>query len=123
VLGLREALVGGQRRRGLLPRQLQQVPVANQRLEGEVRQAVLPRSQQLARAPDAQVRLRDFEAVARPRQRRQARFRFLRRLFGRDGDEVGGAFAPAHAAAQLVELRQAVAVRVLDDHHGGVGDV
>ena len=45
--------------------------------------------------------------------------------YGGGGDEDAETFggAAAYAAAELVELREAEAVGVFDDHDGGVGDV
>ena len=82
--------------------------------------AVLLASQQIARAAQFQIERRDFEARAQIRkfaQRGQALARDLAQL-GIGGNQqirIGAPVRPAHAPAQLVQLRQAVALGVFDD--------
>ena len=78
---------------------------------------MLTGAQQLARAALLQVRPGDLKAVAGRRERAEA-------LVG-GGHEKAPALrrAAPHAPAELVELGQAVAVRVLDDHERCVWDV
>ncbi len=86
------------------------------------RQAGLPGAEHVARAPQRQVGLGDGEPIGRPFHDIQP---LLRDLIGRIGQEdaVGPMRSAAHPAAELVELGQAEALRVLDQHHGRVRDV
>jgi hypothetical protein len=82
---------------------------------------VLLAPEEVALAADAQVRTGDLEAVASAPEDLEALERPLPRLG--DEDAVARALAPAHPAAELVELREPEPLGVLDDHYGGVGYV
>ena len=85
--------------------------------------AVLPRAEELSGAAQAQVRLGDFKAVVRAHHGGQALAGFVAHLPRGHQDAEGAVRAASHAPAQLMELRQAEALGVLDDHHRGVGHV
>ncbi len=85
-------------------------------------------TQQIAGAADLEVERGDAEAAAEVAElldRRQALLRHRRqRLFGRDEHVgVGRTIAAADTSAQLIELRQAVAVGAVDHDGVGVRDV
>ena len=88
--------------------------------DAEAGQAALPRAEQVAFAAQLQIFLGDAEAVfgfAHDRQPRLGGFaerRFVEQQAGRM------ARAAADAAAQLVQLRKAEALGVLDHHDGGL---
>ena len=86
--------------------------------------AVLLPAQQVAGAAQFQIERGNLESraqVAEFLQRRQALARNFRQFGIRRHQQIGvsAAIRAAHPAAQLVELRQAVALRIFDDH--GVG--
>ncbi|TMA27619.1 MAG: hypothetical protein E6J87_21095 [Deltaproteobacteria bacterium] len=83
---------------------------------------MLARAQELARTADAQIGVRDREAVRRGEHRRQPRFAALSRA-ARHQHAQSRLRAAADAAAQLVQLREAEALRILDDHQRRVRDV
>ncbi len=89
----------------------------------KVEHTTLLRALDVARPAQLQVEVGDLEAVVGAHHRVEAFASFGAQLVFGHEDAVRLAAAPAHAAAQLVELRQPEAFRVLDDHHGGVGDV
>ena len=78
-----------------------------------------------AAAAQVEVDLGELEAVGRLDERLEARLRGLGQLLLRARDEQAVRLlrAAADAAAQLVELREAEAVGLLDDHHRRVRDV
>ena len=78
---------------------------------------MLAGAQQLARAPQFQIGLGDLEAVVGAHQRLQA----LVRLRHQETPALGR--ATSYPAPQLMQLGQTVAIRVLDDHDGGVWHV
>ena len=90
--------------------------------------AVLLAAEQVARAAQFQIERGDFEAgteIAEFFQRRKAfacDFAQLR-IRGNKQIGVGAAVRAAHAAAQLVQLAQAVALGVLDDDGVGERDI
>src|SRR5690606_22068670 len=94
----------------------QQVGVAGEVGEAEAGQAGLAGAEQLARTAQGKILFRDLESVvggahgfeALLRQRRQ------RRLVQQHA--TGGRAAAPDPPAQLVQLRQAQALRILDDH-------
>src|SRR5439155_10346883 len=82
----------------------------------------LPRAEELAGAAQPQVHFRDGEAVIRFHQRADS-------LAGgvvqplRDQDAIALLAAAADSPAELMQLRQTVALGLLDQHHGRVGNV
>ena len=91
--------------------------------EAQQRRARLSRAEELARPADREVAARDLEAIVGLEHRLQARLRGVgeRRAVEQHAD--ARAAAAADAAAQLVQLRQAEALGVLDDHERCVGHV
>ncbi len=86
-------------------------------------QAALPRAQNLARAAEPQILLRDAEAVlglahdGEPRPRRLPKGRGIEQKAG------GRLVAAADAAAKLVELGEAETLGMLDHHHRRIGHI
>ena len=74
-------------------------------------------------APYAQVFLRKLEAVGRAQHRLEPGLAVLGEGLGIDEEAVGLLLAATHAAPELVEGREAEALRVLHDHRGRVGHV
>ena len=116
--GLRRSVgvLAHQRQRGLASGR-DEARVAQEVGDAEVRQAaVLARAEELARAADARGRLR--RCGSRPSVSSSAREPRLAVLGAAARDEQAGAAprAAADAAAQLVELREAEALGVLDHH-------
>src|SRR5207247_866039 len=118
VLGPRQRRIARDDPGGRAPRRLEQVQVAREIGVPQRDPARLPRPGELPHPALLQVQLRDREAVGRVTKRLEAR-----RRFGRIGeqDAVARRRAPAHPAAQLVQLRQAEPLGVLDQHHRRVG--
>ena len=106
----------------LFARGFQRRRVLGQLGDGEAGQAVLARAQHLALAAQAEVDLGELEAVALPLHRLQPLARQRPGVFGEE-QAAGGVLAAADPAAQLVQLRDAVALGPLDHHHGRVGHV
>ncbi|HVG95254.1 MAG TPA: hypothetical protein VND21_12455, partial [Planctomycetota bacterium] len=82
---------------------------------------MLPRAEEVARAAQAQVLLRDLEPVVGARQHREAVGRAGRRPVDEHA-QAPDAAAP-DAASELMELGEPEALRVLHDEHRRVGDV
>ena len=93
--------------------------------EAEVGEPGLARAEELALAADLEVLLGELEAVGRRDQRLEPVVRALRQLLLRAGDEQAvRLLRPApDPAAQLVQLGEAEAVGLLDDHDRRVRDV
>ena len=101
-----------------------QLPVAHEVGDPQVGQpAVLARAEELARAADAQVGIGDREAVRAWRASPRAAPRCPRPLPRATSTQVPGLRAAPDAPAQLVQLREAEALGVLDDHQRRVRDV
>src|ERR1051325_4640642 len=97
---------------------LHQRVVAEDVADAKSQSARLARAEELAGAAGLEIALGDVEAVARGGEDVQALL-----LLVRDEDAVRLALAAAHAPAQLVQLREAEAVGVDDDHDRGVGNI
>ena len=97
---------------------LEQLDVLGQAGEAEGLQARLADAEHLPLAAQLEVDLGELEAVAVLAQRAQAA-----RLLGPEEQAQRLVLAAADPPAQLVQLGDAVALGVLDDHHGGVRDV
>jgi len=84
--------------------------------------AALPHAEELAGAAQFQVCLGQLEAIVGGLEDIQS---LLRRLAGVGAEDVavGLVRAAPDAPAKLVQLREAKAVGILDDHDGGVGNV
>ena len=102
---------------GVVAGGLQQLAMGGEVGQPHVGQAALAGAQQLAGAAQAQVLLGDAEAVLGLAHDGEPRLRGLAERLGVE-QQAGrlGAAAP-DPAAQLVELRQAEALGMLDDHH------
>ena len=102
----------------------QQVRIAHQVGHAQVRQARLAGAQQLARTAQFQVTPRDLEAIV-GLANRAAGARAPLRSTGSPYSNTQSTFlrAATHASAQLVQLREAHALGVLDDHQRGVRHV
>ena len=87
--------------------------------DAEAGQAALPRAEHVAFAAQAQILLGDAEAVFGLAQDGEPRLGGLaeRRLVEQQAGRMAG--PAADAAAQLVQLREAEALGVLDHHDGG----
>ena len=103
---------------GAVARSHEQLVVLRQPRDPEHRQAVLARAEHLAGPAQLEVDLGEPEAVALVRDRLEPR---QRRVAEQDAER--GVLAAAHPPAQLVQLRQAVALGRLDQHHGRVRHV
>ena len=120
--GVAELGVGGEDAGGELAGAQQRVAVARQAGELEVGHARLARPHHLPLAADLEVAVGELEPVVGLEQRLEARLRGAG-LRLREQQAVRLLAAPPHAAAQLVELREAEALGALDDHDGRVGHV
>ena len=86
------------------------------------RQARLLCAEEFARAAQLQIHLGDLESILRIDQRADAFFRGVVQLRGNQ-QAVALLGAASHASAQLVQLREAEALGLLDQHHGGVRNI
>jgi len=93
--------------------------------ETQVGEARLARAEQLALAPELEVLLGELEAVGRVDERLQPRLRVVGQFLSRARDQQAVRLlgAAPDAASQLVQLSQAEAVSLLDDHDRRVRDV
>ena len=82
---------------------------------------MLLRAKQIAHAAEAQVRARNRKSVLGVGEDRQS-FRGVGAYIA-EQNAVGLLATTSNAATQLVQLRQAESLRVLNDHDGGVRDV
>ena len=83
----------------------------------------MPRAEEFARTANQQILPRDLEPIAVLVDHLEPRFgHFRHRLLEQQYAHALIGAAP-DAAAQLVQLRQAETLRMLDHHHGRVGDV
>src|SRR5947209_15396483 len=110
VLGRLEVGVGGDDRLRMDARTLEQVGILGQRRHREALKARLARAEQLALLAQPQVDLREREPVAVLRERAQA-LRLSRAIAHQKAR--ARVRAAAHAAAQLVQLREAKSLRIL----------
>src|SRR5476649_2202735 len=106
--------------RGLLLRRVQHVAIADEIDHPERRQAGLARAEEIAGAAQPEIALRDLEAVGRVGHRLQALARLVgeRVLVQQETERLMA--ITANAPAQLMQLRQAEALGVLDNHHARV---
>jgi hypothetical protein len=103
-------------REGFAARQLQDFVIAQRLRYGKGGVAVLAGAEKFAGAALLQVLLGDFETVAGGDHGFDAGAGFAANIFARDKDAARFFAAASDAAAQLMELREAEAVGVLDDH-------
>src|SRR5262245_24049434 len=108
-----------------LARPLEQLAVCAEASETELREARLPRAEQLALPAQLQVLLCQLETVGRLDERLQPFARVVCQLLlgTRDEQAVGLLGAAADAAPQLVELGEPETIGLLDDHDRRVRNV
>ena len=99
----------------LIARQDQDLGVADQVPDAEHRQARLFGAEKLAGPAQTQVHLGDMESVAGIHQRPDSLAPQVVQLLG-DQHAIALLRTAAHAAAQLVDLRQPEALRIFDHH-------
>src|SRR5271169_3860732 len=85
--------------------------------------AGLARAEKLAGPSDLQVGFSDFEAIGGPHHSFQPGARVVAQARWGDKNAMGLPGAAADASTQLVQLREAKAFGVLDDHDRGVRNV
>src|SRR5499433_1196058 len=107
---------------GLASRLLQHGAVAQEIRDAELRKTRLARAEEIARAAQLEVGLRDAKAIVRRRHGVDAAARLLGSR-SREEDAVALPRSPPHPATKLMQLREAEALGMLDEHHGGVGHV
>ena len=83
---------------------------------------MLPLAEEVAPSLEPEVLLRDLEAVVGLAQGLEP-LPGLRVPVSRHQHAEGFVFFPAHSAPQLVQLAEAEAVGVFNDHQGGVGHI
>ncbi len=90
--------------------------------DAQRRHAVLTDPEQVAGAAQREIDLGQFETIGGAHERIEPIACSLVARLGKDG-HVAGKLAAAHAAAQLVQLRQSEAFAALDRQQGGVRHV
>ena len=99
--------------------ELQQRKIGAHIRDSQLRQTVLPRAEEITRAAQAKILVRNPKAVGRFAHYTQT---FLRLLILRVRHQNAGGFfrAAPNSPAQLVQLRKAVPLCVFNQHHNGV---
>src|SRR5919197_4658970 len=99
--------------------------VAAEMRETEIREARLPRPEQMPFAADLEVALRELEAVRRLDHRLETLARGVRQLLLRPRDEQAVRLlrTATHPPAELMQLSETEAVRLLHDHDRRVRNV
>ena len=120
-VSLQPRVEGEQRLRRAL-RLVKQLHVAGEVRHAQRRQTVLPRAEEVARAAQLQILLRQRKAALRAAHRVEPRFIVLAAVVGNE-DAIRLPWPAPHAPAQLMELREPEALRVLDEHDRGVRHV
>src|SRR5579875_571728 len=118
VLGLGELGVGRVDRLGAHPRALLQLTVAGQLGDAELGEAALAHPDELALTAQLEVDLGKREAIAVLGERTQPR-----RTLGPEHQAQRAVLAATDPPAELMQLGDPVALGVLDEHHGRVGDI
>ena len=115
----------GLRRRSVRLRlgEFEEGAVAEQVGDAEFGQAGLAGAEEFAGAALLEVEFGEFEAVLGGDHGVEAGVGLVGDAVAGHEDAVAFGGAAADAAAELVELREAEALGVVDDHDGGVGDV
>src|SRR5689334_4741653 len=101
------------------PRVEDDLLVARDAPELEVAETRLPFPEDLTRAADLEVLLREREAVGARDHRREALFAVVGTRVG-EQEAVGAVATATDTTAELMQLRQAEAIGILDDHDGRV---
>src|SRR5450759_3038271 len=123
--GAPQVVFGGRARdeiHRVAPRDLQDFGVAQNVGDTQARQTGLFGPEEFPWTAQLQVHLRNVEAVGGFHQRAYAFPRGIVHLVGHQ-EAVTLRRAAAHAAAQLVQLRQAESLRLFHHHHAGVGHI
>src|SRR5262249_41033208 len=102
-----------------IARREEEIEIARDIREALEALASLSEAREIPHPPTSQVLFSDLETVARALEQREA---FARRVLAEQEAPRFLRAAP-DATAQLVELREAQPLRVLDDHHGRRGNV
>ena len=89
----------------------------------EAKLAGLAGAKELAGAAKLEIGFGNFKTVGGADHGFQARARIVGHAARSNQDAMGLLRAAANATAKLVQLGEAEAFRVLNDHHGGVGDI
>ena len=108
---------------GLGPRLLEKTQVSDRIGDGEAQGPRLDCPRELTGPSDPQILLGQHEAVAAFEHRLEAGLAVLGEVLGVDEETVGLLRPPPHATPELVEGREAEALRVLDHHHRRLGHV
>src|SRR5262249_29782197 len=123
VLGARERGVLVEDPVGMRPCLEQEAEVLGEVAVAQSRYTCLTRTEQLARPALGESLLCDPEAVAGGDHRVEAAAAVLAEAPAGEQQTVRCGDAPTDAAAQLMELREAEPIGVVDDHHGRRGHV
>jgi hypothetical protein len=102
---------------------LEEIAVAKGVGDVEAEGAGLAGAEKFAGAAELQIGFGDFETVGGAHHGFEAGAGFVGHTHGADEDAVGFLRTAADASAELMELGEAEALGMLDDHDGGVGDV
>ncbi len=117
-----EVGVGGGEVAGVAAGKVEEFGVAREGGGAEGGKAGLPSAEDLAHAADLEVAFGDEEAVGRFEHGAKACGGIGGARVGEE-DAEGRARAPADAATELVELREAEAIGVFNDHERGIGNI
>jgi len=101
----------------------QELAVAQRTSNVKAEFAGLARAKKFAGSTDLQIGFSDVEAVGGADHGLQARARVAGHTAGHNKDAMRFLCAAANAPAELVQLGEPKALRVLDDHDGGVGNI
>ena len=108
---------------GLVLGQFEQGAVADEVGDPEIGQAGLTRAEEFAGAAHGEIKLRELEAILGADHGIQSFFSLFRHALSSDEDAVAFGRATADAAAQLMQLCEAEALSVFDDHYRCIGNV
>src|SRR5713101_2683308 len=110
-------------RKGLAAGSLKELAVAQRIGDVKAEGAGLAGPEEFAGAAQLQIGFGDFEAVGGAHHGFEAGACFVGHADRADENAVGFLRAAANASAKLMQLRQAEALGMLDDHYGGVGNI
>src|SRR4030043_2162454 len=116
MLWLREEGIAGGQGKGCFAGFGQEVEVSQEMGHAEVRKAGLLGSEEVARPADGQVLFGDLESIGGLFHHPEAPLGVFRPAVLSDEQALGGVFAPAYAAAKLVELGEAKPLGMLNHH-------